>query len=115
MAHSRNSYSPLRAMLLKVLLSVGVPGLLIGLLLHWTATYRTPAQRAHESAVREQRRLLEEAERPGRERTEAIIRELEKDPVAIANEKAMAGMTPDQRAVRRKELEDAWKKKNGYR
>lgn len=102
-------------MLVKALLWIGIPGLALSLLVYAMATYRSPARSAHDAAVRELRQRVEEAERPRRERAEAIVRMLEKDPVAIANEKAMVGMTSTQRAVKRKELEDAWKKKHGYR
>jgi len=74
-----------------------------------------PRESAQQRLVRELHRQQVEAERPRREEALALIRRLENHPVAIENEKKLAGLTPAQRAVHFNALADAWKARNGLK
>lgn len=113
MAMNRRGYSPLRAMAVKALLRVGVPVGAVVLALYSIMTVQTPAERARARAIQELKRKLDETMGPQRAAVDAMIKRLEKDPVAIKHMKAMEGMTPQQQQIYRRKVEDEWRKANG--
>lgn len=109
----RPAYSPLRAMAMKALLRVGVPVAVVGYIFYAMATYKTPEQRWRAEEIARIKRKLDEVMGPQRAAVEAMIKRLEKDPVAIKHMKAMEGMTLEQKRAYSRKVEDEWRKANG--
>lgn len=110
---SQHTYSPLRALARKALLRVGVPVAVVGYVFYAMATYKTPEQRWRAQEIARLKHKLDEAMAPQRAAVDAIIKRLEKDPVAIKHMKAMEGMTLEQKRAYSRQVEDAWRKANG--
>lgn len=107
------AHSPLRALARKTLLRVGVPVAAVGYAFYAIATYQTPEQRWRAREIAHLKRKLDEAMGPQRAAVDAILKRLEKDPVAIKHMKAMEGMTLEQKRAYSRQVEDAWRKANG--
>lgn len=113
MAKYGRAHSPLRALARKALLRVGVPVAVVGYVFYAMATYQTPEQRWRSQEIAHLKRKLDETMGPQRAAVDAILKRLEKDPVAIKHMKAMEGMTLEQKRAYRRQVEDAWRKANG--
>lgn len=113
MAMKAPAYSPLRAFAKKAVLRVGIPVAVVGYALYSMATYQTPEQRWRTQEIARLKRKLDEAMAPQRAAVDALIKRLEKDPVAIKHMKAMEGMTLEQKRAYSRKVEDEWRKANG--
>jgi hypothetical protein len=109
----RHAHSPLRALAKKALLRVGVPVAVVGYVLYSMATYQTPEQRWRAQEIARLKRKIDEAMAPQRAAVDALIKKLEKDPVAIKHMKAMERMTLEEKRIYSRQVEDAWRKANG--
>lgn len=113
MAKQGPAFSPLRALAIKTLLWVGLPCAVVGYFLYSMATYQTPEQRWRAQEIARLKRKVDEVMAPQRAAVDAILKRLEKDPVAIKHMKAMENMTLEQKRIYVRKVEDAWRKANG--
>lgn len=108
-------FSPMVALAKRALLWVVFPASVVGLAIYGLSNLTSPAQEEANRTARTQAKKLEEANAPSRAQAEALRKRIAERPDGVRNEAEMKDMTPQQRAIRRKELEDDWKRKNGIK
>ncbi len=113
MAMKAPAYSPLRAFAIKAMLRVGLPVAAVGYIFYAMAAYQTPEQRWRAHEIARLSRKIDEVMGPQRSAVDALLKRMEKDPVAIKHMKAMEGMTIEQKRAYSRQVEAAWRKANG--
>ena len=108
-------FSPIAALTKRAFLWVVCPAGLLGLVIYGLANMTSPAQEEANRTARDLAKKLSDADTPGRLRIDEMRNRAAAHPDAASNEAAMKDLTPQQRAARRKEFEDDWKRKNGIK
>jgi hypothetical protein len=94
---------------------IAMSAAMAGVVLFGMKTYQSPAQEEANRTASGLAKKLIEANAPGRSLSDEARARANAHPDAIRQEAEMKDMTSQQRAVRRKELEDDWKRKNGIK
>jgi hypothetical protein len=99
----------------RLILWIAISAAMAGVVLFAMKTYQSPTQETASRTARELAKKIDEANATGRALSDEARMRAAAHPDAALNEAEMKGMTSEQRADRRKELEDLWAKKSGNR